>query len=166
MHLDDRDNPLLNPNDKTEYKDNDRNNFDYSSIEKNLKTAAALYQKEYYPDFNDKDPMYVTAKKLIQEYQDFDSIILAAKEGKIKGKMAQKIIDGEAMGRECLKLATIKLDVDLPFELDSLLYKGYEYSKAKAFTSKYELKQLEAKLSSSDLEKEEKKSKKRKLSAK
>ena len=65
MHLDDRDNPLLNPNDKTEYKDNDRNNFDYSSIEKNLKTAAALYQKEYYPDFNDKDPMYVTAKKLI-----------------------------------------------------------------------------------------------------
>ena len=43
MHLDDRDNPLLNPNDKTEYKDNDRNNFDYSSIEKNLKTAAALY---------------------------------------------------------------------------------------------------------------------------
>lgn len=65
MHLDDRDNPLLNPNDKTEYKDNDRSNFDYSSIEKNLKTAAALYQKEYYPDFNDKDPMYVTAKKLI-----------------------------------------------------------------------------------------------------
>ncbi len=99
----------------------------------------------------------VTAKKLIQEYKDFDSIILAAKEGKIKGKMAQKIIDGEAIGRECLKLATIKLDIDLPFDLDSLLYKGYEYSKAKAFTSKYELKQLEAKLSTSDLKKEEKK---------
>lgn len=99
----------------------------------------------------------VTAKKLIQEYKSFDAIIDAAKNGLIKGKMASKIVDGEAMGRECLKLATIKLDVELPFSLDSLLYKGYEYSKAKAFTSKYELRQLEAKLSSSSfLKKEEK----------
>ena len=91
----------------------------------------------------------VTAKKLLAEYSNFDSIINAAKEGKIKGKTGQKIIEGEALGRESLKLATIKLDVDLPFKLNELVYKGYEYSKAKAFTSKYELRQLEAKLSSS-----------------
>ncbi len=99
----------------------------------------------------------VTAKKLLSEYSSFDSIINAAKEGKIKGKTGQKIIDGEALGRECLKLATIKLDVPLPFKLEDLVYKGYEYSKAKSFTSKYELRQLEAKLSSSYYGKKERK---------
>lgn len=42
------------------------NDFDYTSIEKQLKTAASLYQKDLYPDFNSKDDvMYVTSKKLI-----------------------------------------------------------------------------------------------------
>ena len=40
--------------------------YDYKSIEKQLKKAASLYQKDLYPDFNDKnDVMYVTSEKLI-----------------------------------------------------------------------------------------------------
>ena len=40
--------------------------YDYVSIEKQLKTAATLYQKDLYPDLSDKDDaLYVTSKKLI-----------------------------------------------------------------------------------------------------
>lgn len=40
--------------------------YDYKAIEKQLKNAASLYQKDLYPEFNDKnDVMYVTAEKLI-----------------------------------------------------------------------------------------------------
>lgn len=61
IHLDDRNNPLMRPEGE-EIVDKD---FDYGAIEKNLKTAATLYQRDYYPDFDDKEAMYVTSKKLI-----------------------------------------------------------------------------------------------------
>ena len=81
-----------------------------------------------------------TAVKLIEEYGDFESIIAAAKEGKIKGKMGQNIIDGEEMGRACYRLATMLTDVDLPFSVDDLTYAGYDFAKASLFAKTYELR--------------------------
>ena len=87
-----------------------------------------------------------TAKKLIAEYGSFDAIVEAAKSGKIKGKLGEKIVAGEAMGRECYNLATMLTDVDLPFGIDDLLYQGIDESAAKEFAAKYGLRQLSARL--------------------
>ena len=95
-----------------------------------------------------------TAVKLIQEYGDFNSIVEAAKSGKLKGKVAQNIIENEDLGRTCYRLATILTDAELPIEIASLLYEGYDFAAVSAFASRYELKQfltrLPAKLSQSN----------------
>ncbi len=86
------------------------------------------------------------ATTLIQTYGSFDAIISAAKEGKIHGKMKDKIIEGEEMGRMCYELATIKTDCALPFSLDDLLYEGYEEAAVESFAKKYELRTFASKL--------------------
>ncbi|MCR5078743.1 MAG: DNA polymerase I [Bacilli bacterium] len=83
-----------------------------------------------------------TAVKLIQEYGDFDSIIIAAKEGRIKGKLGEHIVEGEEMGRKCLHLAEILIDAPLPIKVEELGYQGYDFARLSAFASRYELKQL------------------------
>lgn len=88
------------------------------------------------------------ATTLIQTYGSFDAIIEAAKSGEIRGKMKDKIIEGETMGRMCYELATIKTDCELPFSLDDLLYEGYEESVVETFAKKYELRSLLSKLPS------------------
>ena len=89
------------------------------------------------------------ATELIKTYGSFDAIIAAAKSGLIKGKQKDKIIEGEAMGRKCYELATIKTDCPLPFKLSDLVYEGYESKKAEAFAGKYELKSFLSRLPSS-----------------
>ncbi len=89
------------------------------------------------------------ATDLIKAYGSFDAIIDAAKKGLIKGKQKDKIIEGEAMGRKCYELATIKTDCSLPFGLEDLLYQGYESKKTEAFAAKYELKSFLSRLPSS-----------------
>ena len=86
------------------------------------------------------------ATKLIQEHGSFDAIVLAAKNGLIKGKTGQAIIDNEAMGRECYALAQMKLDVELPFDVNSLVYRGFDYEKASQFAIKCELKSFRSRL--------------------
>ncbi len=88
------------------------------------------------------------ATTLIQTYGSFDAIIQAAKEGKIHGKIKDKIIEGEEMGRMCYELATIKTDCVLPFSLDDLLYEGYEGEIVESFAKKYELRTFVSKLPS------------------
>ncbi len=83
-----------------------------------------------------------TAVKLIQEYGSFDEIVLAAKDGRIKGKIAQNIIDNEELGRTCLRLAKILIDAKLPFDVDDCLYPGCDFKKISDFCHKYELRQL------------------------
>ncbi len=87
-----------------------------------------------------------TAVKLINEYGSFDKIIEAAKEGKIKGKVGQNIVEGEELGRTSLHLATIITDAPLPFKLEDLEYQGYTFQNVNAFCQKYELKQLPSRL--------------------
>lgn len=88
----------------------------------------------------------VTAKKLIAEYGDFPSIVKAAEEGRIKGKMGEKIAIGKADGEESYRLAHILLDRHLPFEMESLVYKGYDRAEVEAFSAKCGLRQLLGKL--------------------
>ena len=89
------------------------------------------------------------AVKLISEYGDFESIIAAAKEGRIKGKVGENIVANEELGRQSYSLAHIKLDVELPFGLDELLYQGYDFEAISEFCKKYELRQFMSRLPSS-----------------
>lgn len=81
-----------------------------------------------------------TAVKLINEYGSLEKIFEVAPTQ--KGKVWQNIIQYEAQGRQCYELATILTDVNLPFALDDLLYKGYSFDGVSTFANKYELKQL------------------------
>lgn len=87
-----------------------------------------------------------TAVKLINEYQSFEKIIEAAENGLIKGKLGENIKEHKDLGLECYKLATIKLDAELPFGLEDLVYPGYDFQKMNDFCQKYELKQLAGRL--------------------
>ena len=87
-----------------------------------------------------------TAVKLINEFGDFESIVKAAKEGAIKGKIGENIVAGEELGRQCLHLATILIDAELPFTLDDLSYQGYDFDALNAFCRRYELRQFMARL--------------------
>ena len=89
------------------------------------------------------------AVKLISEFGDFESIIAAAKDGRIKGKLGENIVANEELGRQSYSLAHIKLDVELPFGLDELLYQGYDYEAISSFCKKYELRQFLSRLPSS-----------------
>ena len=81
-----------------------------------------------------------TAIKLIQEYGSFDAIIKESEHQ--NGKIWENIRDFEQQGRESYHLATIKCDVELPFELEDLKYRGFSFDVINAFCQKYELKQL------------------------
>lgn len=87
-----------------------------------------------------------TAVKLIGEYGSFDAIIDAAKEGKIKGKLGQNIVENEELGRTCYRLATILIDAKLPFEVKDLEYQGYSFNDVNEFCKKYELRHFLSRL--------------------
>ena len=87
-----------------------------------------------------------TAVKLISEFGSFDAIVQAAHDGKIKGKVAQSIIDNEELGRTCYRLATILVDAKLPFDVPSLEYGGYSFNAVNDFCQKYELRQFLSRL--------------------
>lgn len=87
-----------------------------------------------------------TAVKLISQYGSFEKILEAAENGEIKGKLGENIRANQELGKECYKLATIKLDAELPFTLADLVYQGYDFQKMNSFCQKYELKQLSSRL--------------------
>lgn len=82
----------------------------------------------------------VTAVKLIQQYGSFEKIIEAAPT--MKGKISENLINGAEQGRHCYEMAQILTNVELPFENDHFVYKGYEFEKVAEFCHKYELKQF------------------------
>ena len=81
-----------------------------------------------------------TAVKLIQEYGSLERIIEEAPN--FKSKVGQSIVENQELGKECKRLATIVLDVDMPFEIKDTIYEGYDLDKISAFCNKYELKQF------------------------
>lgn len=80
----------------------------------------------------------VTAVKLIKEYGSFDEIVANAEN--IKGKVGQAIKDNQEIGRISRDLAIIKTDIELPFEVEDTLYKGYEFKEINEFCQRYGLK--------------------------
>lgn len=81
-----------------------------------------------------------TAVKLIQDYGSFDNIIEHVDE--IKGKLGENIKNNVQIGTISRDLAIIQTNIDLPFDLNATIYKGYEFNKISDFCQKYELKQF------------------------
>ena len=81
-----------------------------------------------------------TAVQLIQQYENFDNIIAHADE--IKGKLGENIRNNAEQGKVSRDLAIIQTDINLPFSIDELEYKGYEFDKLNAFAQQFSLKQL------------------------
>lgn len=81
-----------------------------------------------------------TATTLIQKYESYQNIIDHAEE--IGGKLKESLLNNVDQGYMCYRLATIKCDVVLPFDLDELKYEGYDFETINAFCNKYELKQF------------------------
>jgi len=81
-----------------------------------------------------------TAVKLIAEYGSFEKIVEAAPS--IKGKLGENLLAYKDQGYESYRLATIRTDLELPFGLDDVVYKGYETPALGEFANRYELKQL------------------------
>ena len=93
-----------------------------------------------------------TALKLLSEYHDLENIIANMQNN--SSKLAQKIIENQELGRFCKKIATIDIDVKLPFSLNDLVYKGYDFNALSTFYTKYEFFSLLKKLKPSSLYKE------------
>ncbi len=89
-----------------------------------------------------------TALKLLNEYGTLENIIKACENQ--SSKLAQKIISGKDEGLLCKQLATIELDVPIPFKLKDLEYVGYDFSELSAFYTKYEFFTLLKKLKPTD----------------
>ncbi len=81
-----------------------------------------------------------TAVKLLAKYGTFENIVAHA--GEIGGKTGEAIREHAEDGRLSYRLAEIKRDVELPFGLDDLLYRGYDLEKAASFARKYEMSTL------------------------
>ncbi len=87
-----------------------------------------------------------TATKLINEYGSLENIIDNA--SNIKGKLGENIAEYGEVGKRSKHLALIRLDIDLPFEIEATKYEGYNYEFVSEFANRYELKQFLMKLPS------------------
>ncbi|MCX5775537.1 MAG: DNA polymerase I, partial [Firmicutes bacterium] len=79
-----------------------------------------------------------TATKLIQEYGTLENVIANA--ASINGKLGQKIAENQELGRLSRHLALIRRDIDLPFNIEDTLYRGYDFNEINDFCQKYELR--------------------------
>lgn len=82
-----------------------------------------------------------TAVKLLQQFQTFEQVLLAAPT--LKGKTAENLIAHQAEGILSKKLAIIQSDMALPFTLEATLYQGIEPAIFETFTKTYEMKSLQ-----------------------
>jgi DNA polymerase-1 len=81
-----------------------------------------------------------TAVKLLQQFQTFEKVLLAAPT--LKGKTAENLITHQAEGILSKKLAIIQSDMALPFDLEATLYQGIDSNIFQTFTQTYEMKSL------------------------
>lgn len=88
-----------------------------------------------------------TAKKLINEYGDLETIIANA--SNIKGKLGENIKQYQDEGRMCKHLAIIQTENELNIAIEDLIYKGYNLEKIVEFCRDFDLKTLVNKLPTS-----------------
>ena len=86
-----------------------------------------------------------TAVKLLNELDNLENIIAEARNR--TGKIYQSIIDNQESGKLCKHLATIEVDLPLPFDIDDTTYVGYNFNELAEFCKKYDLKTLMNKIS-------------------
>lgn len=86
-----------------------------------------------------------TAVKLLNELDNLENIIAEARNR--TGKIYQSIIDNQESGKLCKHLATIEVDLPLPFDIDDTTYIGYNFNELAEFCKKYDLKTLMNKIS-------------------
>lgn len=79
-----------------------------------------------------------TAIKLIKEYKSIES--LYDNIDSIKGKMQEKLINGKDDAFMSKDLATIIVDIELPFKIEELVIANNDLTKLKDFYYRYELK--------------------------
>jgi DNA polymerase-1 len=82
-----------------------------------------------------------TAVKLLQQFQTFEQVLLAAPT--LKGKTAENLINHQAEGILSKKLAIIQSNMVLPFDLEATLYQGVDSTIFQMFTQNYEMKSLQ-----------------------
>ncbi len=81
-----------------------------------------------------------TATQLIQQYGSFENIVEAAKG--MTSKVGQSIVENQDQGRHCYEMAKIETNVELPFTVEDIIYKGYDFAKIHAFCNSLDMKQL------------------------
>ena len=84
-----------------------------------------------------------TAVKLLQQFQTFEQVLLAAPT--LKGKTAENLITHQTEGILSKKLAIIQSDMALPFDLEATLYQGIDETIFQTFAQIYEMKSLQGK---------------------
>lgn len=82
----------------------------------------------------------VTALKLLQEYQNLETILEHVHE--IKGKLGENIREHQDTARKSKYLATLITDVPISYDLDHFEYTGYDAQVVQSFSHKYELRQF------------------------
>merc|ERR1711879_222285 len=81
-----------------------------------------------------------TAVKLLTSYQTLDGVYEHIDE--VKGKLKERLVENEDSARLCKKIATIKVDVDLPFSLNDTEYLGEKEEELMTFFQELELHSL------------------------
>ena len=81
-----------------------------------------------------------TAKNLLEKYFDVDGVYKNIDE--INGKLQEKLIENKDLAYLCKKLATIKIDFDLKYELKDFVYDFPYNQKTKEIFKKYQFNSL------------------------
>ena len=87
------------------------------------------------------------AEALLKEFETLEKIIEAAKQGKIKGKKCEVIVESEKSALLSQELATLHESVEIDFVEEKLLFEPKVTPELLQFFEKYNLKSLHAKYS-------------------
>ena len=87
-----------------------------------------------------------TAAKLLGEHGDLEGILVAAAEGKIKGKRGSNLVEHADNARLSAKLATIAVDVPIDADLDGIAPRGIQEAPLREMFDRWEFGMVARKL--------------------
>ncbi|MCY7358581.1 MAG: hypothetical protein LH609_14210 [Rudanella sp.] len=85
-----------------------------------------------------------TAQKLVQEFGSIENLIANA--GQLKGKLKENVIQYAQQGLLSKQLATIHLDVPVPFDADALRLTAYDKPRLSSLMDELEFRQMKGRL--------------------
>jgi DNA polymerase-1 len=92
-----------------------------------------------------------TAKKLIAEYGSVENLIANA--GNLKGKLQENVMQYAEQGLLSKRLATINIEVPVPYDEDALLYKGPDKEVLMALFDELEFRTMAKRIFGEDVDK-------------